>query len=53
VLNLPHLLYYNIIQAAQQAAEAKFLRALTIFSVLDGWDQVPYREDLNNYRLDP
>lgn len=27
----------------QQAAEAKFLRALTMFCVLDGWDQVPYR----------
>jgi hypothetical protein len=45
------VLQYN--PSAQQAAEAKFLRALTIFSVLDGWNQVPYREDLNDYRLDP
>jgi len=27
----------------QQAAEARFLRALTMFYVLDGWDQVPFR----------
>jgi SusD family. len=32
----------------QQAAEARFLRALTIFCVADGWDQVPYREDLKD-----
>lgn len=30
---------------AQQTAEAKFLRAFTSFTVLDGWDQVPYREN--------
>ena len=29
----------------QQAAEARFLRAYAMFSVLDGWDQVPYREN--------
>ncbi|AXY76975.1 RagB/SusD family nutrient uptake outer membrane protein [Paraflavitalea soli] len=29
---------------AQQAAEARFLRAFAMFSMLDGWDQVPYRE---------
>lgn len=38
---------------AQQAAEARFLRALTMFSVLDGWGQVPFREDLSNYKIDP
>ncbi len=27
----------------QQAAEARFLRALSMFYVLDGWDQVPFR----------
>ncbi len=26
------------------AAEARFLRAFAMFSILDGWDQVPYRE---------
>jgi hypothetical protein len=31
---------------AQQAAEAKFIRALSTFYVLDMWDQVPYRTDL-------
>ena len=29
---------------AQQAAEARFLRALTSFTILEAWDQVPYRE---------
>ena len=39
--------------SAQQAAEARFLRALSMFWVLDGWDQVPYREDLNDFRILP
>jgi starch-binding outer membrane protein, SusD/RagB family len=46
----------NVLQfnpSAQQAAEARFLRALTIFSVLDGWGQCPYRENLTDYRIDP
>jgi starch-binding outer membrane protein, SusD/RagB family len=34
--------------SALQTAEAKFIRALTTFYVLDGWDQVPYRTDLND-----
>ena len=33
---------------AQEAAEAKFLRALSTFYVLDMWDQVPYRTDLSD-----
>ncbi len=37
----------------QQAAEARFLRALSMYWVLDGWDQVPYREDLKNYKILP
>ena len=36
--------------SAPQAAEARFLRAFSMFSVLDGWDQVPYREDLENLK---
>ncbi|MFM7839966.1 MAG: RagB/SusD family nutrient uptake outer membrane protein [Chitinophagaceae bacterium] len=32
----------------QQAAEARFIRALSTFCVLDGWDQVPYRADLKD-----
>jgi len=46
----------NVLQfnpSAQQAAEARFLRALSMFWVLDGWDQVPYREDLNDFRILP
>ena len=29
---------------AGPAAEARFLRAFAMYSILDGWDQVPYRE---------
>ncbi|MDQ3683030.1 MAG: RagB/SusD family nutrient uptake outer membrane protein [Bacteroidota bacterium] len=46
----------NVLQfspSAQQAAEARFIRALSMFWVLDGWDQVPYREDLTDYRILP
>jgi starch-binding outer membrane protein, SusD/RagB family len=46
----------NVLQfspSPQQAAEARFLRALSMYWVLDGWDQVPYREDLTNYKLLP
>ena len=37
-----NLLQFN--PTPQQAAEARFLRAFAQFMVLDGWDQVPYRE---------
>jgi starch-binding outer membrane protein, SusD/RagB family len=37
-----NLLQFN--PTPQQAAEARFLRAFAMFMVLDGWDQVPYRE---------
>lgn len=46
----------NVMQfnpSTQQAAEARFIRALVMFAVLDGWDQVPYREDLTNYKILP
>lgn len=37
----------------QQAAEARFIRALSTFYVLDGWDQVPFRSDLVDLTKDP
>ena len=46
----------NVLQfnpSPQQAAEARFLRALSMFWVLDGWDQVPYRENLTDYKIVP
>ncbi len=46
----------NVLQfnpSTQQAAEARFIRALTMYAVLDGYDQVPYREDLTNYKILP
>jgi hypothetical protein len=46
-----NLLTFN--PSAQEAAEARFLRALSMFWVLDGYDQVPFREDLKDYRKDP
>jgi hypothetical protein len=39
--------------SASQAAEAKFIRALTVFCVADGWGQVPYRSDLKNLKALP
>jgi hypothetical protein len=36
------LLRFN--PTATQAAEAKYLRAFAMFMLLDGWDQVPYRD---------
>lgn len=39
--------------SAQQAAEARFIRALSIFVVADGWDQVPYRENLKDLNILP
>lgn len=38
---------------AQQIAEARFIRAFVMFSVLDGWNQVPFREDLEDFSKDP
>jgi hypothetical protein len=37
-----NLLRFN--PSAQQAAEARYVRAFAMFMLLDGWDQVPYRE---------
>jgi hypothetical protein len=34
----------------QQAAEARFVRALAMFDVLDLWGKVPYRENLDDFR---
>ena len=46
----------NVLQfspSPQQAAEARYLRALSIYWVLDGWNQVPYRENLTDYKILP
>lgn len=37
----------------QEAAEARFIRALAMFDMIDLWGIVPYREDLEDFRLDP
>ena len=42
VFQATDLLRFN--PTPQQAAEARFIRAFANFMVLDGWDQVPYRE---------
>ena len=39
--------------SATQAAEARFLRAFSVFLVLDGWNQVPYRDDLKDIKKLP
>jgi hypothetical protein len=38
---------------ASEAAQARFIRALSIFLVLDLYDQVPYREDLKDLKAVP
>ncbi len=38
---------------AQQAAEARFIRALTMYDVLNLWGMVPYRENLDDFREPP
>lgn len=38
---------------AQQAAEARFIRALSMYDVLNLWGVVPYRDDLEDYRKNP
>ena len=46
----------NVLQfkpSTQEAAEARFIRAFSMYWVLDGYNQVPYREDLSNYKLLP
>ncbi|WP_109695472.1 RagB/SusD family nutrient uptake outer membrane protein [Chitinophaga deserti] len=43
----------NFQPSKQQAAEARFIRALCMFSTLDGWGQVPYREPNENLLLPP
>jgi len=37
----------------QQKAEAKFIRALAMFDMLDFWGQVPYRENLESFKTLP
>jgi len=38
---------------SQQAAEARFIRALSMYDVLNLWGMVPYREDLDDFREPP
>lgn len=37
----------------QQAAEARYLRAFVMFTVADGWNQVPFRQPGENLLLPP
>ena len=39
--------------SSQQAAEAKFIRSLAMFDMLDLWGQVPYRENLESFKTSP
>ncbi|MBL7828117.1 MAG: RagB/SusD family nutrient uptake outer membrane protein [Saprospiraceae bacterium] len=46
VFSTTNLLSFNA--SAQQKAEARFLRAFVMFSVADGWNQVPFRQPGDN-----
>lgn len=39
--------------SAQQAAEARFIRALALLDMIDFWGVAVYREDLDDFRVDP
>jgi hypothetical protein len=39
--------------SSRQKAEATFIRALVMFSTLDGWDQVPYRASITDFKENP
>jgi starch-binding outer membrane protein, SusD/RagB family len=46
VFSTTNILSFN--PSAQQAAEARFLRAFVMFSIVDGWNQVPFRNPGDN-----
>ncbi|MEZ4828894.1 MAG: RagB/SusD family nutrient uptake outer membrane protein [Bacteroidia bacterium] len=46
VFSTTNILSFN--PSATQAAEARFIRAFVMFSVADGWGQVPFREPGDN-----
>ena len=46
VFSATDLLRFN--PTPQEAAEGRLLRAMAMFSLVDGWDQVPYRENTAN-----
>lgn len=39
--------------SAQQEAEARFIRALGIFDMIDAWGKAVYREDMENFKNNP
>ena len=51
VFSTTNVLNFNA--TAQQKAEARYLRAFVIFSVADGWNQVPFRDPGENLLLAP
>lgn len=51
VFTTTNLLDFN--PTPQQAAEARFLRAFVMFTVADGWNQVPFRQPGDNLLLPP
>ena len=46
VFSTTNLLQFN--PSPQQEAEARYLRAFAMFSIADGWDQVPFRQPGDN-----
>ncbi len=51
VFNTTNVLSFDA--TPQQAAEARLLRAFTMFAVADGWNQVPFRQPGENLLLPP
>jgi len=51
VFTTTNLLSFN--PSPQEEAEARFIRAFVMFSVADGWDQVPFRQPGDDLLLPP
>ncbi len=49
IFNATDLLRDNIGATAAEKAQARFLRAFAMFSLVDGWGQVAYREDVEDF----
>ena len=43
----------NFNATPEQKAEARFIRAFAMYTVADGWNQVPFREPGGDLLLDP
>ncbi len=53
VFSTTNILTFDEVASAQELAEARFIRAFVVFTIADGWGQVPFREAGDNLLLPP